>query len=205
MSQRPLIKRAQVTPLTGTERGGPATVLDFWRWAMGHLQMNTARGLLVEWLVAQALGDPSPFRVEWGPYDVQAADGTKVEIKATGRLQGWAMKKPSTPAWTFPAVGATSVWTKDLGEYVPVDPQTRVHVWIFALHTATDQKRYMPLDVEPWEFRVMAHRRLLATGQKSARLSTLDGNKWGLRPIAYAQLAAAVAEARRDNDTFTAP
>lgn len=204
MSERPLIKRAQVTPLTGTERVGPATVLDFWRWAMGDLQMNTARGLLVEWLVARALGDPSPFRVEWGPYDVRAADGTKVEIKATGRLQGWAMKKPSTPAWTFPAVGATSVWTEDLGEYVPVDPQTRVDVWIFALHTATDQKRYDPLDVKPWEFRVMAHRRLLATGQKSARLSTLD-SKWGLRPVAYAQLAAAVAEARRDNDAFTAP
>jgi hypothetical protein len=203
MSQRPLMKRAQVTPLTGTERVGPATVLDFWRWAMGDLQMNTARGLLVEWLVAQALGDHSPFRVEWGPYDVQAADGTKVEIKATGRLQGWAMKKPSTPAWTFPAVGATSVWTEDLGEYVPVDPQTRVHVWIFALHTATDQRRYNPLDVEPWECRVMAHRRLLATGRKSARLSTLD-SKWGLRPVAYAQLAAAVAEARRDNDTLTA-
>lgn len=199
-----MIKRAQVTPLTGTERVGPATVLDFWRWAMGDLQMNTARGLLVEWLVAQALGDPSPFRVEWGPYDVQTADGTKVEIKATGRLQGWAMKKPSTPAWTFPAVGATSVWTEDLGEYVPVDPQTRVHVWIFALHTATEQARYNPLDVEPWEFRVMAHRRLLATGQKSARLSTLD-SKWGLRPVAYAQLAAAVAEARRDNDTLAAP
>jgi hypothetical protein len=122
---------------------------------MGDLQMNTARGLLVEWLVAQALGDPSAFRVEWGPYDVRAADGTKVEIKATGLLQGWAMKKHSTPVWTFPAVGANSVWAEDLGEYVPVDPHTRVHVWIFALHTTTAQERYDPLDVKPWEFRVM--------------------------------------------------
>jgi hypothetical protein len=168
---------------------------------MGDLQMNTARGLLVEWLVAQALGDPSAFRVEWGPYDVRAADGTKVEIKATGLLQGWAMKKHSTPVWTFPAVGANSVWAEDLGEYVPVDPQTRVHVWIFALHTTTAQERYDPLDVAPWEFRVMAHRRLLATGQRSARLSTLDG-KWDLQPVGYARLADAVAEARRDNDTL---
>ncbi len=204
MARRQLMQRAQVKPLEGTERLGQATVLDFWRWAMGDLQMNTARGLLVEWLVAQALGDRSPFRVEWGPYDVQAADGTKVEIKATGLLQGWAMKKPSTPQWTFGAVSASSVWAEDLGEYVPVDPQTRVHVWIFALHTATDQRRYDPLDVEAWQFRVMAHRRLLATGQKSARLSTLD-QKWRLMPVAYSQLADAVADARRDNDTFTAP
>jgi hypothetical protein len=48
----------------------------------------------------------------------------------------------------------------------------------------------------------MAHRRLLATGQKSARLSTLD-TKWRLKPVSYAQLADAVADARRDNDTFT--
>src|SRR4051794_32600201 len=135
MSQRPLIKRAQVKSLTGTERVGPATVLDFWRWAMGDLQMNTARGLVVEWLVAQALGDPSPFRVEWGPYDVKAADGTLVEIKATGLLQGWSTKRPSTPSWTFKAVRASKVWSDDLGADVPVDPMTRVHVWVFALHT----------------------------------------------------------------------
>jgi len=201
MAERPLIQRAQVKPLEGTEQLGPATVLDFWRWAMGDLQMNTARGLLVEWLIARALGDPSPFRVEWGPYAVKAADGTKVEIKATGLLQGWAMKRQSTPRWSFGAVAADTVWTEELEEYVPVDPQTRVHVWVFALHTATEQERYDPLDVEPWEFRVMAHRRLLATGQKSAGLATLT--KWGLEPVGYAELADAVAEARRDNDAFT--
>jgi hypothetical protein len=204
MPQRRLIQRAQVKALAGTETVGPATVLDFWRWALGDLQMNTARGLLVEWLVARALGDTSPFRVEWGPFDVMGADGTKVEIKATGLLQGWTMKKHSTPSWTFGAVNANTVWAEDLAEYVPVDPQTRVHVWIFALHTATEPERYDPLDVEPWQFRVMAHRRLLATGQKSARLSTLDG-RWGLKPIGYSDLVDAVAEARRDNDTFALP
>jgi hypothetical protein len=203
MDEKPLMQRAVVTPLKGTERVGPGSALEFWQWAMGDLQMNTARGLLVEWLVAKALGDPSPFRVEWGPYDVRAANGTKVEIKATGLLQGWAMKRHSTPEWTFSAVAANKVWSPEVGDDVQVDPQTRVHVWIFALHTATEQEHYAPLDVEPWEFRVMAHRRLLATGQKSARLSTLD-KKWGLKAVGYEQLADAVSEARRDNDTFAA-
>ena len=49
--------------------------------------MNTARGYLVEYLVAKALGDESSVRVEWGPYDVKAADGTLVEIKTSGYLQ----------------------------------------------------------------------------------------------------------------------
>ncbi|WP_157592149.1 hypothetical protein [Solirubrobacter soli] len=201
MAERPLVQRAQVKRLEGTEQLGPATVLDFWRWAMGDLQMNTARGLLIEWLIARAVGDPSAFRVEWGPYDVLAADGTKVETKATGLLQGWAMKRQSTPPWTFGAVAADTVWTEELGEYVPVDPQSRVHVWVFALHTATEQEQYDPLDVEPWEFRVMAHRRLLATGQKSAGLATLT--KWGLKPVSYAELPEAIADARRDNDALS--
>ena len=41
-------------------------MLDFWRWALGDLRMNTARGYLVEYLVAQALEDETPVRVEWG-------------------------------------------------------------------------------------------------------------------------------------------
>lgn len=63
--------------------------------------MNTARGYLVEYLVAKALGDESPVRVEWGPYDVEAADGTLVEIKTAGYIQSRTTKKVSTPSWTF--------------------------------------------------------------------------------------------------------
>jgi hypothetical protein len=50
--------------------------------------------------------------------------------------------------------------------------------------------------------RVMAQRRLLATGEQSVRLSTLAG-KWGFKPVAYAELTHAVAEVRHDNDTFS--
>ena len=38
--------------------------------------MNNARGYLLEYLVAQALADPTPVRVEWGPYDVRTAEVT---------------------------------------------------------------------------------------------------------------------------------
>jgi hypothetical protein len=63
-----MIRPADLQPLDGSEVLGSSTVLDFWRWALGDLRMNNARGYLVEFLVAQALGDTSRVRVEWGPY-----------------------------------------------------------------------------------------------------------------------------------------
>jgi hypothetical protein len=133
--------------------------------------MNTARGYLVEFLVARALGDPAPMRVEWGPYDVKAADGTLIEIKTAGYLQSWGGKQPSTPSWSFNSVVADQVWAEDRGEYVAVEPADRVHVWIFALQICKDPVGYDPLSLDQWEFRVMPHRQLLAAGQRNARLS----------------------------------
>ncbi len=194
----PRIQPSALTPPEGHETLASATVVDFWRWALGDLRMNTARGYLAEFLVARSLGDRSPTRIEWGPYDVKAADGTLIEVKATGRLQSWTTNKLSTPMWSFKSVKAHRVWSDTLGDYVEVDPATRVHVWVFALQTATDPTLYDPLSIAQWEFRVMPHRQLLAANQTSARLSFLD--HLGIKPVSYEQLPRAVATARRQND-----
>lgn len=198
MEERKVVVPGALRPLTGQEALGPATVLQFWRWALGDLRMNNARGYLVEFLVAQALRDPSPMRIEWGPWDVQAADGTLVEVRAAGRLQSWAAKRLTTPHWTFRSVRAARVWSDDLADHVEVAPADRVHVWVFALHTAEDPAAYDPLDLSQWEFRVMPHRELLASGQTSAGLSFFD--RRGLRAVPYAALAEQVAAARIRND-----
>lgn len=198
MDRKRLLLPADLQPLDGSERLGSATVLDFWRWALGDLRMNNARGYLVEFLVAHALGDRSRVRVEWGPYDVKARDGTLVEVKATGRLQSWATEKLSTPSWSFKSVRAGRVWADDVGDYVDIRPQTRVHVWVFALQTAVDPSAYNPLDVDQWEFRVVPHRQLLASGQISATLPFFD--RLDVAGIPYAELREAVAKARHRNE-----
>jgi hypothetical protein len=77
-----LLHPKRLRQLRGDEGLAPGlTVRDFWRWALGDLRMNTARGYLVEYLVAQALKDETRVRVEWGPYDARGLDGTLVEIK----------------------------------------------------------------------------------------------------------------------------
>lgn len=203
MEGQQFIQPADLAPLDGSEALGSATVLDFWRWALGDLRMNNARGYLVEFLVAEALGDPSRVRIEWGPHDVEADDGTLIEVKATGRLQSWATRQLSKPSWSFKSVHSSSVWSEDRAEYVDVPPETRVHVWVFALQTAEDPAAYDPLDVNQWEFRVVPHRQLLASGRVSATLAFFDG--LGVAPVSYGELRDAVAAARQRNDGLAAP
>jgi len=194
-----LLRPRDLQRLQGQEElGAGETVLDFWRWALGDVRMNTARGYLVEYLVAKALGDQSAVRVEWGPYDVKARDGTLVEIKTAGYLQSWTTKKLSEPRWTFKSVMTDRAWSEEHGSYLPVEPGARVHVWVFALQTCQDPNTYDPLSVDQWEFRVMPHRKLLAAGQQSAGLSFF--NRQAVSPVAYSEIARAVDTARRDND-----
>jgi len=194
-----LLRPGDLEPLQGHEEVvSGQTVLDFWRWALGDLRMNTARGYLVEYLVAKALGDKSRIRVEWGPHDITADDGTLIEVKTSGYLQSWATRKLSTPSWTFRSVTTAQVWAEDLGAYRAIDPSDRVHVWIFALQTCTDPDRYHPLNLDQWTFRVMPHRQLLDTGQRSAGLSFFD--RHGVSAIGYSELRDAVQTARAAND-----
>ncbi|MDO9354068.1 MAG: hypothetical protein Q7T55_10255 [Solirubrobacteraceae bacterium] len=177
------------------------TVLDFWRWTLGDLRMNTARGFLAEYLVARAVADPSETRVEWGPWDVRGADGTLIEVKACGRLQSWTSTKLSTPVWNFKSVNASRVWSEASGSYEEVVPADRVHVWVFALQTAIEPHAYDPLDLKQWEFRVVPHRTLLKAAQSSARVSFFE--RQGISPITYARLAEAIQEARQRNDSMS--
>ena len=63
--------------LTGEERFGEgASVLDFWRWALGDLRMNTARGFLAEYLVSLAVGSKAPIRIEWAAHECGDGGGS---------------------------------------------------------------------------------------------------------------------------------
>lgn len=198
MQPTPLLRPGALKPLSGDEPLGDVTVADFWRWALGDLRMNNARGYLVEYLVQRAIGDSSTCRVEWDNHDATAADGTRVEIKTTGYLQSWASKRISTPRWDFKSVRSDKIWSDGAGEYVAVDPEDRVHVWVFALHTLTDPAAYDPLALDPWAFRVVPHRQLLRQGQTSAGLPFFG--RLGIEPVGYGELAEAVRRAREAND-----
>ena len=192
-------RRASSLGVRGDQRfsfGAP--VSEFWRWSLGDLRMNTARGFLVEFFVAKAVGSTAPMRVEWAEYDVEAPDGTRIEVKASGYLQSWVQRKPSAPSYTFKSAFADSRWDPAAGAYAPVDPEDRVDVWVFALQTCRDHQSYDQLDLEQWEFRVVPHRRLFRSGQRSAGLSFFD--RLDVKPVSFDELAETVTAARGEHE-----
>lgn len=56
---------------------------EFWRWGFSDLQTNIVRGILAEFLVAQAVGAREPVRIAWDDFDVASAAGTHIEVKSS--------------------------------------------------------------------------------------------------------------------------
>jgi hypothetical protein len=183
---------SKLTRLTGTEcfSASDASVLDFWRWALGDLRMNTARGSLAEFLVARALRSPDPTRIEWAAHDVTAAGGTRVEVKSSGYLQSWGQRTRSVPRWKL--TGAKLVWNPASGLYEH-DPSGRVDVWVFALHACADRDAYDPLDVGQWRWWAAPNIAVEHCGQKTAGISTIE--RLAGQPVHWEQLDRAVTTA----------
>jgi len=172
--EEPLLTPSDLPVLGGDERftGIDASVLDFWRWALGDLRMNNARGYLAEFLVARAVKSNEVRRVEWGSHDVTAPDGTRIEVKSSAYLQSWAQRKISAPR--FSLSGAREIWDEAKGAFVePVGG--RVDVWVFCLHTCKDHRLYDPLSVGQWRFWAAPNTIVEALEQKAGALSTIEG------------------------------
>jgi hypothetical protein len=163
------ISPPQRAPLAGDETfvGLEATVADFWRFAMSDLRMNNTRGYLAEFLVARAVGSTSQ-RVEWDAYDVIAPFGAKIEVKSSAYLQLWDQRRPSTIRFS----GLTGrTWNPQLGE---AETATyNADVFVFYVHTAKTHAEYDPLNVDQWEFFVVARNEVEGLNYKSIGLSTL--------------------------------
>jgi len=166
-----------------------ATVLDFWRWALGDLRMNNARGYLAEFLVARAVKAKHPHRVEWAAHDVATPAGVRIEVKSSAYLQSWAQPKPSTPR--FGLTGAAGSWDAETGEWF-VDPRGRVDVWVFCLQTSRSHLDYHPLDIGQWRFWVAANAEVEELAQKSAGLATIERLAGG-ESLEWADLDGAVS------------
>jgi hypothetical protein len=130
---------------------------------MGDLRMNTARGLLVEYLIAVTVDSTAPFRIEWAGHDVTAADGTRIEAKSAAYLQSWAQKRPSTPRFNWSGANGKIRHPQLGNEVLPANG--RADVWIFALHTCQDR----PLD------RVIGHSGSSLTGASPAAAKSQEG------------------------------
>lgn len=168
--------------------GVDASVVDFWRWAFSDLRDNTVRGVLAEFLVAAALDRTAERRKSWDNYDVRTASGLRVEVKASGYLQGWAQAKHSQ--LSFGRVAARS-WNDNTNEFGAA-PEVRADVFVFAVQTCKDHASYDALDIAQWAFYVVAAEHVRACGYKSV---TIGWVRRFAEPVSFDGLAAAIEAA----------
>lgn len=133
------------------------TLSDFWCWSASDLLSNTLRGVLAEFLVANALDiSASLVRDPWGAFDLQTADGIKIEVKSAAYLQSWAQKKPSSIIFNVPR---TRAWDPDTNE-LELEARRQADVYVFALLAHRQKETIDPLNVAQWEFYVLSRAKL---------------------------------------------
>jgi hypothetical protein len=162
------------------------TLLHFWQWSGSDLVSNTARGLLAEFIVASALGLTSELREEWRSFDLLTASGKKIEVKSCAYLQAWGQSKLSDIVFN---IRPTRAWEADTGA-LATELKRQADVYIFALLSHKDKSTLNPLDLDQWEFYVVATNLLDARLGNSIILKSLQQ----LCPIAvsFANLRNAV-------------
>ncbi len=167
-------------------------LLSFWQWSSSDVVSNATRGVLAEYLVAQALGVAADsIREEWAPYDLKALDGTRIEVKSAAYIQSWHQDKLSRITFRVPK---THAWNKDTNRQSKT-ARYQADVYVFALLAHTDQRTLDPLNASQWEFFVVPTTSLdlRKRSQHSIALPslrTLSGES-----VNYSRLKQAVEEA----------
>lgn len=173
-------------------------LLTFWQWSSSDLVSNATRGVLAEYIVAQALGVAGcTVREEWAAYDLQARDGTRVEVKSAAYIQSWHQDRPSRIIYRVPR---TRAWDKETNRQSD-DTRRQAHVYVFALLAHTDQDTLDPLNVSQWEFYVVPTA-LLDNRQRSQHSITLRSlRELAGESVSYTGLKRAIEEAGKNQQT----
>ena len=128
------------------------TPLDFWRWSASDLVSNATRGVLAEFIVAQALGIAlDGIRGEWDAFDLTTPEGVTVEVKSAAFVQSWAQRHLSSIVFRIPK---TMAWDAESNVQIS-EPRRQAQVYVFALLAHKDKSSIDPLNVRQWRFYVL--------------------------------------------------
>lgn len=166
-------------------------VLSFWRWSTSDLLNNATRGVIAEFLVAQALGIAGDsIRESWDAFDLTARDGTKIEVKSASYVQSWYQRDYSQISFNVPETRAWDAQTNRQAE----EPKRHADVYVFCLLSNRDQTTINPCDLAQWQFYVLPTSVL--DNRKRSQLSITLKSLEALCPaVAYSGLATSIREA----------
>lgn len=168
-------------------------LIGFWQWSCSDLVSNATRGILAEYLVAQALGVADGVREEWAAFDLTAADGTRIEVKSAAYIQSWHQERPSSITFRVPK---TRAWDRESNRQ-GVDARRQADVYVFALLAHQDQASIDPLDLSQWAFFVVPTAQLdnRTRSQHSITLNSLRALAG--EPVTFSELRHAVQQAAK--------
>jgi hypothetical protein len=182
--------------LTFNEKSLDFSLLDFWRWSVSDILSNATRGRFAEFIVATATNiEKSALRDEWSAYDLDTADGIKLEIKSAAYIQSWFQRTLSKISFSIkPAL----YWD---GKTNKLSAEKRRHadVYVFCLLHHTDKQTIDPLNLNHWEFYVVATKELneYTRSQYSITLKSLQRLT---NAVSYDLLCETIKEKNKLND-----
>jgi hypothetical protein len=129
------------------------------------VMQNNLRGLWVEAMVAELLGSEWKHTgADWAAWDFERADGLRLEVKQSARMQSWGGSS-STPSFS---IRAARGHYPENAPYLPNTSGDRLaHVYVFAWHDGDDQR-----EAEEWDFFVIGTDQL-PKGQKGISLGAI--------------------------------
>lgn len=136
--------------LTGNEAitGTKNKLIDYWAWAHSMLVDNSERGIFAEFLVHTAMKSTETIRRNWTSYDILSPEGIKIEVKASGYIQSWGQEKLSPINFL---IRPTQVLNAEDNKKV-----RQADVYVFCVHTHTEQESINILDTSQWKFYVLS-------------------------------------------------
>ena len=130
-------------------------------------------------------------RLEWGLYDLRAPSGITVEVKSSAYVQTWHQDTFSRVSFDIAPKTGWDPWTNRYHTH----KKRHADVYVFCLLAHKDQDTIDPLDLDQWQFYVLAtsvlNRR--CPTQKTIGLAPL--RRLGPVETSCAGLAAAVEHA----------
>ncbi|HEX6751260.1 MAG TPA: hypothetical protein VF092_28475 [Longimicrobium sp.] len=194
------LPRLEVRRRSGSEPftcGGAPTdfnLLGFWQWASSDLASNVLRGVLAEYLVAQALGVASGLRDPWQAYDLVSPGGLTIEVKSAAYLQSWWQRSHSAINFTVRETRAWSAETNALASTA----QRQAALYVFALLGHLDKPTLNPLDLDQWEFYLVPSRTLTEQVGAAKQLSLKRLLALGPDKAGFSELGAAIRRFERE-------
>ena len=166
-------------------------LLDFWRWSVSDLVSNTWRGVVAEYIVAQALGVAQGLRADWRAYDLETSEGVKIEVKSSAYVQSWKQDRDSVIQF---GVGKRRAWdaaTNKLGDEV----RRHADVYVFALLHHKDRQTVDPMNLAQWTFYVVPTKALNERERSQHSITLRSLEKLAGSAKAFADLRSEVARA----------